>query len=214
MVMIDAFRPIRDLEEEICDYTDAPYCVVVNSCTMALAIVCEWLKVETVTIPRRTYVSVPQSIIRGGGRVAFRDDDWVGHYRLDPYPIWDSARRFTSGMYMPGQYQCLSFHRRKILGYTEGGAILCDDKRLAEIFRRARFDGRGEGIPPKDDDFTMIGWHGYMHPGTAAELLAKLAFLPEHNADMPNDDYPDLSQWDWNAIWTKQKRRRLPTSTI
>jgi hypothetical protein len=33
-----------------------------------------------------------------------------------------------------------------------------------------------------------------MAPETAAQGLVRLALLPEHNDDLPNDDYPDLSK--------------------
>ena len=160
---------------------------------MALLLACKWNKVETVSIPRRTYVSVPMSIIHAGGRVVFDDRQWTGGYSLNPYPIRDSARRFTSGMY-EGGYDCVSFHWSKILGIQQGGAILHDDPDADKWFRKARFDGRTEGVPPKDDTFTTIGWHCYLSPEVAAEGLVRLSFLPKHNADLPNSDYPDLSK--------------------
>jgi hypothetical protein len=35
-----------------------------------------------------------------------------------------------------------------------------------------------------------------MSPEIAAEGLVRLMHLPKHNPDLPNDDYPDLSQMD------------------
>ena len=61
--------------------------------------------------------------------------------------------------------------------------------------RRARFDGRTEGLAPRDDDF-ILGWHCYMTPEVAAEGLMRLSLLPDHNDDLPNDDYPDLSTFE------------------
>ena len=138
-------------------------------------------------------MSVPQSIIHAGGSPVFRDEDWLGEYRLKPTTVWDSARKFTSGMYMPDRFQCVSFHASKILGDTQGGAILHDNPEADAWFRRARFDGRTEGVAPKDDTFDMVGWHCYMSPDVAARLLLKLSVLPKHNAPLPNDEYPDLS---------------------
>ena len=191
---MSAFKVVRDFEAAVCDYTGAPYCVTVNSCTMALLLACKWLKVGTVEIPKLTYVSVPMSIMHAGGKVAFRDEAWRGEYQLKPYPIWDSARRFTSGMYLRGQYQCVSFHWSKILGIQQGGAILHDNAEADVWFRKARFDGRTEGVAPKDDRFDVLGYHCYMSPEVAAEGLVRLSFLPKHNADLPNSDYPDLSK--------------------
>lgn len=160
---------------------------------MALLLACAWHKVDWVCIPRHTYVSVPMSIIHAGGMVTFRDENWEGEYRLEPYPIWDAARRFTSGMYRDGSMQCVSFHWSKILGLQQGGAILHNDANADRWLRKARFDGRTEGVLPKDDAF-ILGWHAYLSPEIAAQGLVRLSFLPTTNPDLPKSEYPDLSQ--------------------
>ncbi len=190
---------VTRFEKALCDYTGATYAVTTTSCTMALLLACKYVRVTVVNIPKRTYVSVPQSIRHAGGKVFFDDEDWHGEYQLMPWNIWDAARRFTSGMYHGG-YQCVSFHWSKILGLSQGGAILHDDPIADHWFKRARFDGRQEGIAPKNDNFTMLGYHCYMSPEVAAHGLVKLSFLPAHNKDLPNDDYPDLSLTDWNTL--------------
>jgi len=189
-----------EFEVALCEYTGAKYAVAVNSCTMALLLAVRWHVMshctDGVNIPRRTYVSVPMSIIHAGEWPEFRDEDWVGSYELKPLNVWDCARSFTSGMYISGQMQCVSFHASKTLGLEQGGAILHDDDEADAWFRKARFDGRTEGVTPKDDHFDMIGWHCYMNPSTAAQGLLKLHSLPKHNQPLPNDDYPDLSQME------------------
>lgn len=211
----------RDFEAALCEYTGSPYAVAVTSCTMALLLAVAWrlrnkgawpvpkdsayyVQCEEegrfrVQIPKRTYVSVPMSIIHAGGRPTFRDEEWVGAYQLKPLPVWDSARWFTSGIYTrfankPGRMICVSFHAAKTLGDTQGGAILLDDPDAAAWLRRARFDGRTEGVTPTDDSFDMVGWHCYLSPDVAARLLWQLSVLPMHNDPLPNDDYPDLSE--------------------
>lgn len=163
---------------------------------MALLLACAWHNVETVEIPKRTYVSVPQSIIHAGGRVAFRDEAWEGIYQLKPYPIWDAAKRFRHWMWHEtGGFVCVSFHWNKPLGLQQGGAILHDCHEADRWLRRARFDGRSEGVAPKDDKLNMIGWHCYMSPEVAALGLVRLSFMPVNAPfpDKPMDDYPDLS---------------------
>jgi dTDP-4-amino-4,6-dideoxygalactose transaminase len=192
----DPFTVVRDFERAICAYTGAPYCVTVTSCTAALFLACMWKNVKVgppILLPKLTYVGVAQSIVNAGGQMVFIDEDWQGEYELRPYAIWDAARRFTSGMYRPGTLQCVSFHVAKILGIGQGGAILHDDPKADEWLCRARFDGRREGVHPRDDDF-IRGWHCYMSPDTAAQGLWRLACLPKHNADLPRSDYSDLSK--------------------
>ncbi len=192
--MPNPFQVVKDFEKSLCDYTGAPYAVAVTSCTMALLLACKYLKVKEVEIPKLTYVGVPQSIIHAGGKVRFRDETWVGQYQLTPYPILDAARRFTSGMYVPGNYQCVSFHWSKILGVQQGGAILHDNPDADAWYRKARFDGRTEGVAPKDDKFDVLGYHCYMSPEVAALGLMRMSLIPKVNADLPNSDYPDLSK--------------------
>lgn len=195
----NAHEITRQFEAALCEYTGAKYAVAVNSCTMALLVAVDYWRrrshgmTDYVNIPRRTYVGVGMSIVNSGAEISFRDEEWRGAYRLEPTNIVDSARRFTGGMYRSGEVQCVSFHATKILGDTQGGAILHDNKRADAWYRRARFDGRKEGVAPKDDHFEIMGWHCYMSPDVAARLLWKLAALPKHNDDLPNDDYPDLS---------------------
>ena len=130
-------------------------------------------------------------------------------YQLKPLPVWDSARWLTSGIYsqreffseasprpfppMTGQMVCISFHWAKTLGIEQGGAILHDDYQADQWLRRARFDGRTEGVPPLMDTFRQLGWHAYMSPEVAAAGLLRLSHLPRHNDPLPNDNYPDLS---------------------
>ena len=122
-------------------------------------------------------------------------------YQLAPYAIYDAARLFTSNMYIPGTLMCLSFHWTKHLGVGRAGAILCDSKQTAEAIKRYRFDGRTEGIHPRSDKFSDIGWHVPMSPTTAAQGLLMMASIKEHNNPLPwgpgtDSDYPDLSQME------------------
>jgi len=208
--MRNAFSIVKDFEEAVCEYTGAPMCVAVNSCTNALFLCLEYSsqnwdfsRKREVEIPKYTYISVPMQIKHVGLNVKFRDEDWSGAYELKPLQIWDSARRFTSNMWKGfnsqlkfGEsfvYVCTSHHWSKILGIQQGGCILHNDIRADEWFNRARFDGRTEGVAPKDDFFKQLGWHMYMSPEIAAEGLVRLSHLPRNNPDLPNDKYPDLS---------------------
>lgn len=188
-----SYQVTRDLEQALALYTGAPYVVCVNSCSAALLLSLQWWLPREVEIPRKTYMSVPMAVIRAGSTLSWRDENWRGAYQLKPSPVWDCARRFTSGMYLEGQFQCISFSSSKILGIEQGGAILHNNKMADGWLRKMRFDGRTEGINPHDDTFDLIGHHCIMLPSIAAQLLLKLSFLPKNNPDMPIHDYPDLS---------------------
>lgn len=189
------YKIVQMFEEEVAEYTGAPFAVAVDSCTNALFLSCKYLDVKEVTIPKRTYLSVPMSIMHSGGEVVFEDKDWQGIYQLKPYPIYDSAKRFTSDMYIPGTFMCLSFHIKKQLAISKGGMILTDNYKAVEWFRKARYEGRGE-VNYKDDMIDMLGWNMYMTPQQAAHGLALMQNYPEHVKDLgENNGYRDLTEF-------------------
>jgi dTDP-4-amino-4,6-dideoxygalactose transaminase len=186
-------------EEEIANYTGAPYAVSVDSCTNALFLCCKYMQVETVTIPSKTYLSVPMSIIGAGGEVVFdktpKTNHWVGIYQLKPYPIFDAAKRLTSAMYIPNSFMCLSFHIKKHLKIGKGGMILTDNLDAYEWFKRARYEGRSEKYY-KEDDVLFIGWNMYMTPQEAAHGLCLMQNYPQHNSDLDElNGYRDLTEF-------------------
>lgn len=194
------FRIVAEFEEAVAEYTGAPMAVAVDSCTNAIFLSCKYLNVDEVTIPARTYVSVPNSIIHAGGTIQFRDYEWKGTYQLEPYPVWDCAKRFTSGMYQPATLMCISFQASKILGIGKGGMILTDDLDAYLWLKKARFNGRSE-VPLVEDSYDSLGWNMYMTPEQAARGLWNLHYLEDHNEDQPCDDFADLSQF---PIFTTQ----------
>ena len=119
-------KVVEMFEDNIAEYTGAKYAVSCDNCTNALRMCCEYYDVDEVVIPAHTYLSVPQSIVQAGGTVCFDDYHWQGIYQLFPYPIYDAAKRLTSGMYLKGTLMCLSFGIKKPLNIGKGGMILTD----------------------------------------------------------------------------------------
>lgn len=191
--MSNAYDVVRLFEARVAAYCGAPLAVALHSCSDALEGCCRYLRVGEVCLPRRTYVSVPAAVLHAGGRLRWRDEEWRGMYRLDPYPVWDAALRFTAGMYVPGELVCVSFHAKKALPIGQGGAVLTDDPAAAAWLRRWRYSGRRE-CPLADDplDFPEIGRNCYMGPPAAARGLMLLDLLPPSNPDRPNT-HPDVS---------------------
>jgi hypothetical protein len=219
------YNIVRMFENEVAIYTGAPYAVSVDSCTNALFLCLKWIQektkkeveafyelvenrakgteydcyipiLQTITIPRRTYLSVPQSIMHAGLNPQLEDIEWQGEYQLKPTPVWDSAKRFTSGMYVPGRMQCLSFHIKKHLKLGKGGMILTDDEEAVKWLKKARYEGRTAGYQYHDDDVEFIGWNMYMTPQQAAHGLALMQNFPKDNPDIPeNPPYKRLDEF-------------------
>jgi dTDP-4-amino-4,6-dideoxygalactose transaminase len=188
------YKIVQMFEEEVAEYTGSRFAVALDNCSDALFLCCTYLNVQDVTIPKKTYLSVPQSIMASGGKVLFDDTEWKGLYQLKPYPIYDSARRFTSNMYIPNTFMCLSFHPKKILKMRKGGMILTDNEDAYKWFKKARHEGRDE-IPYTQDNIKFMGWNMYMTPPDAAEGLWLMSSMAENNDDVI-EDYPDLRRND------------------
>ena len=195
---MNAHRVTSDFEEALVKYTGSRFAVATDSCTNALFLCLKYLNVKDkeITIPSNTYMSVPCQIIHAGAKVKFKKSSnlLTGAYRLSPTPIWDSALRFTKGMYKKGQFMCLSFSGpNKILKLGKGGAILTDDLKAYEWLKKARYHGRNP-VDHLTDNFNMLGWNMYMPPDTAARGLLLIGGMKK-NSDV-TQEYQNLSKYD------------------
>ena len=193
--MYERNNVVRQFEKTIAKYCGAKYGVAVESCSAALFLCCVYLKVKEVTVPSKTYFSVPCSIIHSGGKIRFVDEEWSGAYQLKPYPIWDSAARFKRKMYVDGSFYCISFQSSKLIPIGRGGMILTDNKKAANWFRKMRNDGRREILKEKDN-VTLVGWNFYMTPQQAAQGLDLFYWRIFGKEDLPDlkQNYSDLSK--------------------
>jgi dTDP-4-amino-4,6-dideoxygalactose transaminase len=196
----------EEFEKELADYTGAPYVITIDNASNALflALTYENVKGKEITIPSRTYPSVPCEIIHAGAKVKFKPvvgTTLKGAYQLEPTNVWDSALRFTADMYIPKSYICLSFTGPyKHFKLSKGGAILTDSQTAYFWFKRARFSGRRE-CSYHEDYFDMLGWNFYMMPELSARgLLLIKQFYNIDGSKKCNDDlelpYPDLSKFE------------------
>lgn len=202
---VGVHRITAEFENELCLYTGARFAVAVDNASNALGLCLmrENVKGMEISIPERTYVSVPCEIILAGARVKWipvEGNTLTGEYQLAPTRIWDSALRFTFMMYRPGQLQCISFTGAwKHLKLGKGGAILCDSEDDYKWFKKARNSGRDE-CSYHVDNFTMLGRNCYMMPEIAARgLLLIQQFWTIKGQAIPQDDkclpYPKLSDF-------------------
>lgn len=184
------YQSVKDFENRLAEFVKAPYAIAVDSCTNAIFLCCKWLGVQSVTIPSKTYVSVPCAILHAGAKVNFENIEWQGKYQLSPYPIFDSACQLSKGMYEANTFQCVSFSHNKIIPIGKGGMIFTDCEKAYKWFKLARYEGREECPLLEQKEFIMAGWNMYMTPEQASRGLALSCELKEHNIIFPQ--YPDL----------------------
>lgn len=211
--MKNVYDITSEFENRLSEYTGAPYVITVDNQSNALflALMYEKVKGMEITIPSRTYPSVPCEIIHAGAKVKFKSvkgKTIKGAYQLEPTNVWDSALCFTSEMYKPGTHMCISFTGPyKHFKLSKGGAILTDNEEANAWFRRARYSGRRE-CSYHEDHFDMLGWNFYMMPELAARgLLLMNQFYTSKGQPKTNLDlelaYPDLSKFE---VYTKANR--------
>jgi len=204
------YRITEEFEEKLSDYTGAPYVVTLDNMSNGIFLALYYenyvkksIENGIITIPSRTYPSVPCEIIHAGLKVNFEEvkgKTIKGIYQLKGSNVWDSALRFTSDMYIPNQHICISFTGPyKHFKLSKGGAILTDSLEAYLWFKRARYSGRRE-CSYHDDNFDMLGWNFYMMPELAARgVLLMNQFYNLDGSKKQNPDlelpYPDLSKF-------------------
>jgi dTDP-4-amino-4,6-dideoxygalactose transaminase len=205
------YKVTEEFEQELCKYTGAKYAVTVDNMSNGLFLSLYYethvnksiKKKQSITIPNRTYPSVPCEIIHAGLKVNFKKiegDTLTGAYQLGYTKIWDAALSFTADMYKPRTHMCVSFTGPyKHFKLSKGGAILTDDYKAYRWFKRARYSGRRE-CDYFDDNLDMLGWNFYMMPELAARgLLLMKQFYSRDGSKTHQEDltlpYPDLSQY-------------------
>ena len=83
------YKVTEEFEEKLADYTGAKYAITVDNASNAifLALMYEKVKGKTITIPSRTYPSVPCEIIHAGAKINWQHVKGTtikGAYQLYP----------------------------------------------------------------------------------------------------------------------------------
>jgi len=197
-------RDIIDIfEKKVAEFAGSKYAVAVDCCSHAIFLSLmyvtsgEILLAAIPTIPRNTYISVPQTIRHVGfDHVFYEDLKWSGVYQIKPTRVWDAAVRWTEGMYIKGSLMCLSFQIKKRIPIGRGGMILCDKKEEYEWLKLASYDGRDLNTPyDSPGHVKMEGWHYYMTPEDAARGIILMDQTPRVNEDQGGwENYPNIME--------------------
>ena len=204
------YKVTEDFEKALAEYTGAKYAITLDNLSNGLFLALYYehhimnRTNNTITIPSRTYPSVPCEIIHAGLKVGWNTvngETLTGAYQLEGSKVWDSALTFTADMYKPKTHMCVSFTGPyKHFKLSKGGAILTDDAKAYRWFKRARYSGR-RACDYHEDNLDMLGWNFYMMPELAARgLLLMGQFYNIDGSKKTQEDltlpYPDLSKFE------------------
>lgn len=197
--MTKNYNTITKFEQALAKFTGAPYVVATDCCTHAIELCFRLLNIKECSLPAHTYLSVPQTLRMLGVDYKLNFYMWLGEYRFNETPVWDSARILMPEMYRAGQYQCLSFGPGKPLDNTRGGAILLDHEEHYKKLKRMSNDGRDLSVERWQEQETFEqGYHYMMRIEEAESAMEKLRsyikrgqFAPEYKR------YPDCSELEF-----------------
>jgi dTDP-4-amino-4,6-dideoxygalactose transaminase len=184
------FNTLFEFEQQLANYTGAPYVVVTDGCTHALELCFRYERVTSCEFTAFTYLSIAQLMRQLGVYYKLRTEYWIGEYPFRGTRIWDSARLLKPGMYRPGQLQCVSFGHGKPLQLGRVGAILLDNKAEYEMFSCMRSDGRDLRITPWESQESF--GDGYHYCPTLEDCARGIELLPMIDPEPKRYNYPDL----------------------
>jgi dTDP-4-amino-4,6-dideoxygalactose transaminase len=192
-----SFKVVNDFENEIATWFGAPYGVAVDCCTHGIELCLRRANVSSITVPKRTYLSVPFLANKLGIGLKWKDEEWTDYYNIGDTNIYDAAVLWRENSYISGTFMCLSFQFQKHLSLGRGGMILTDDKEAAIELKKMTYDGRIPDLPWREQNIATMGYHYYMTPETAARGLEK---LPEAIKAEPRkwtvSEWPDLTKME------------------
>ncbi len=189
-----SFNYVQQFENEIAKFFGSPYAVAVDSCTHGVELCLRYLESTSISVPIRTYLSIPFLAKKLNIKLEWRLHDWTDYYYLNTDVI-DAAVLWKPNSYIPGTMMNISFQYQKHLSLGRGGMILVDKPEVALALKKMSYDGRLPNIPWRDQDIDTVGYHYYMTPETAQLGLQK---LPQAINTKPRQwvvtDWPDLTQ--------------------
>lgn len=197
-----SFSPVELLEKKIAGFFGCPHAVAVDCCTHGVELCLRYKDLHWLTVPCRTYLSIPMLAKKLDIGLTFAEDEWkdyyeIGGWRGSPSGIIDAAVLWKANSYVPKKFMCLSFQFQKHLSLGRGGMILTDDKDAALTLKKMSYDGRIPNVPWREQNVDTVGYHYYMTPETAQLGLDKLDKAIETKPrDWTVTDWPDLREME------------------
>jgi dTDP-4-amino-4,6-dideoxygalactose transaminase len=192
-----SFEVITEFEKKIASFFGSPYAIAVDSCTHGIELCLRYTGEKRISVPNRTYLSIPMLANKMGLELEWRDEEWQDYYTLnyDDRRIIDAAVLWRKNSYIPNTYMCLSFQFQKHLSLGRGGIILCDNEEDAKELKKMSYDGRIPDTPWRDQNIESFGYHYYMTPETAKLGLNKLEeAINTEPKKWVYTDWPDLTK--------------------
>ena len=188
------FNVVSQFERQVAEFFGAPYAVAVDSCTHGIELCLRSKSVNKITVPIRTYLSVPFLANKLNIELEWSEQSWQDYYYIGNTNIIDAAVLWQQNSYISGTYMCLSFQYQKHLSLGRGGMILLDNENDAVLLKKMSYDGRLPNIPWREQNIDTVGYHYYMTPETAKLGIDKFEdAINSQPRKWTVNDWPDLT---------------------
>lgn len=196
-------KEVREFENTIAKYFGSKYAVATDCCTHAVELCLRYLNYTNVTVPKRTYLSIPMTCEKLKLNWKFRDENWENYYFIGNHII-DAAVYWKENGYIQNTLMCLSFQHKKHLNLGKGGMILVDNDYEYVELKKMSYDGRSPDVPWQEQKITSMGYHYYMTPETA--LMGSLKFNSVKNLPAKKWSYKDYIDLSELPVFKKNER--------
>jgi dTDP-4-amino-4,6-dideoxygalactose transaminase len=187
------FSTVQTFEKKIATFFGAPHAVAFDSCTHGIEACLYLTAARKITVPKRTYISIPFLAKKMNISLEWKDENWQDYYYLTENII-DAAILWKPKSFINRTFMSLSFQYQKHLSLGRGGAVLCSNIEEYEALKKLSYDGRLPNVPWREQNIQTFGLHYYMTPETAQMGIDR---LEDAISSTPKKwivtDWPDLT---------------------
>ena len=77
-----SFKVIEEFENKIAKFFGSPYAVAVDCCTHGIELCLRQQNIKCITVPKRTYISVPFLANKLGIELRWKNEHWEDYYKI------------------------------------------------------------------------------------------------------------------------------------
>ena len=86
-----SFSLVKTFEEKVADFFGSPHAVAVDCCTHGIELCLRYNKTKSITVPKRTYLSVPMLANKLNIDLEWKDEKWADYYYIGDTNVIDAA---------------------------------------------------------------------------------------------------------------------------
>jgi hypothetical protein len=108
-----SWEKVLEFEAQVAKFFGSKWAVATDSCTHAVELCLRLKQIKELSVPKRTYLSIPFLAHKLNIPLTWRDENWEGYYFIGNTNIADAAVFWEKDGYIPDTFMCLSFQFQK-----------------------------------------------------------------------------------------------------